>query len=864
MFVWLTFNTSILPNADDNGFFYLLISMGSEAHTTTIEAGEDDGLIPRFMNDIFSLLEQKKNCEEQTVLVAYTVEVTFLEVYGEDIHDLLQDVLGEDDPRKSLPIREDSSGQVIVVGLQSRKVKTNVEAMEVLNTGTMNRTTASTLMNTTSSRSHAVFAVNLKQVTRDVGGTADGSTEVVTCSRFTFVDLAGSERMKKTGAEGKRKMEGIQINVGLLALGNVINALADEERLVKGEKIHVPYRQSKLTRLLQDALGGNSQTLFLACVSPSDTNASETLSTLQYANRARNIKNKPMKNVNATILELENLRALTNVLKCELIKKSFTPSNSEKECAIGEIDDEILQRADVLAYMSAIDDKVAEVTGCNAVSYPVSVSALSKPTAPSSHSTAFDCLSRVSTQTSHSTTASISSNNDNSKKDTDTLIYDVNPDEDMKILDELLELQHRDQQFSKEQQSGQEQLDSMDGEIVAQEERLIKLRENIKMYHNIFVKYEQLMCEVHSLEAEKQALADALEKVQVDPTKGCSNAIKRKLKDVEENLARARSETRKQQQKVRQAEQETQKLKVLERKIQEMKHAKVTLLKKQKEAYAKHKEFTNQKTREINALKRKEKASEKTISKMQSESQKVRHNLERSRAQNDKLSEKLKQTETHLMRILTERRTKMSRNVQSNKSKDHVSNLQGLEGSDRFASSSTEEVNSLKFLLEKSVGDRVNLLQQLGAYDRKVVEHGKLLQGMALEMKELNKNRGCKSDASIKEHEDNLHDYQLKLELIEADLERLRYKYPNIEEHYFEEDDSKQQMPALKIISKIEAPVLRTLFCIFLESHVNSEVRFLCRNDDDDDMYLLLTILCPTARKKKPQGPTGKERLHPP
>mmetsp|Transcript_39711 Transcript_39711/g.58002 ORF Transcript_39711/g.58002 Transcript_39711/m.58002 type:complete len:92 (+) Transcript_39711:123-398(+) len=91
--------------------------------------------------------------------------------------------------------------------------------------------------------------------------------------------------MKKTGAEGERAREGIKTNEGLLALGNVINALADDQRLAKNEKVHVPYRQSKLTRLLHDALGGNSQTLFLACVSPSDTNASETLSTLQYANR---------------------------------------------------------------------------------------------------------------------------------------------------------------------------------------------------------------------------------------------------------------------------------------------------------------------------------------------------------------------------------------------------------------------------------------------------------------------------------------------------------------------------------------------------------------------------------------------------
>ncbi len=128
-------------------------------------------------------------------------------------------------------------------------------------------------MNVVSSRSHAVFTIALQQVINTtaapVGGCEseeDGEGQVVV-SKLTFVDLAGSERLKRTGAEGERRREGIQINVGLLALGSVINALADEERLSKGKRVHVPYRQSKLTRLLQDALGGNSQTLFLgACV----------------------------------------------------------------------------------------------------------------------------------------------------------------------------------------------------------------------------------------------------------------------------------------------------------------------------------------------------------------------------------------------------------------------------------------------------------------------------------------------------------------------------------------------------------------------------------------------------------------------
>ena len=290
-------------------------TMGSEAHSENSTVLAQPGLIPRFMQDMFQSLKGKKDASDDQkgpILLDYTVYASFLEVYGEDVHDLT------DKDRTTLPLREDSQGGVVVSGLKSQPVSTVEEALTVLHIGTLNRTTAATLMNLTSSRSHAVFTVHLTQTTR-----GRGDIDVKTTSKFTFVDLAGSERMKKTGAEGERMREGIKINEGLLALGNVINALADEGRLLKNEKVHVPYRQSKLTRLLQDALGGNSQTLFLACVSPADVNSSETLSTLHYANRARNIKNEPKMNVDAAVLELQQLHTLNHILMSELVKEKF-------------------------------------------------------------------------------------------------------------------------------------------------------------------------------------------------------------------------------------------------------------------------------------------------------------------------------------------------------------------------------------------------------------------------------------------------------------------------------------------------------------------------------------------------------------
>jgi hypothetical protein len=177
------------------------------------------------------------------------------------------------------------------------------ELMECLIKGSSYRSTSATLMNNTSSRSHAIFTITIEQhQIEDLYKQEEGKPDVkiedaelsegFTVAKFHFVDLAGSERVKRTGATGNTLKEGISINKGLLSLGNVISALTDESKRVT----HVPYRDSKLTRILQDSLGGNSRTSMIACVSPADINFEESLNTLKYASRARNIKNTPVIN----------------------------------------------------------------------------------------------------------------------------------------------------------------------------------------------------------------------------------------------------------------------------------------------------------------------------------------------------------------------------------------------------------------------------------------------------------------------------------------------------------------------------------------------------------------------------------------
>ena len=249
---------------------------------------ENQGLISRFVTDLFVNLN---NAKDEGELLSYQVKASFLEIYGEDVFDLLPSESSNRNggSRVALNVREDEGGKIFVQGQNEFSVGNAVSTLELLNSGARHRITASTAMNSESSRSHSVFTLQLEQRVRSAGGEAPQSGAAVDdevqvlCAKLTFVDLAGSERIKRTGAEGQRMKEGIQINSGLFNLGQVINSLADEQKLKSGaaKANHVPYRNSKLTHLLKDALGGNSQTLFLACVSPAESNESETQSTLQ-------------------------------------------------------------------------------------------------------------------------------------------------------------------------------------------------------------------------------------------------------------------------------------------------------------------------------------------------------------------------------------------------------------------------------------------------------------------------------------------------------------------------------------------------------------------------------------------------------
>jgi hypothetical protein len=261
---------------------------GSGKSYTMMGTPEQRGLIPRTCEDLFQRIEAAHN---ETPNISYNVRVSYFEVYNEHVRDLLVPV-HPNQPPYYLKIRESPIEGPYIKDLTDAPVKNISEIMRYMKMGDASRTTASTKMNDTSSRSHAVFTIMLKQIHHDMD--TDETTERM--ARIRLVDLAGSERAKATEATGARLREGSNINKSLTTLGRVIAALADpkQHRPGKRNKDIVPYRDSILTWLLKDSLGGNSKTAMIACIAPSDYD--ETLSTLRYADQAKRIRTRAVVN----------------------------------------------------------------------------------------------------------------------------------------------------------------------------------------------------------------------------------------------------------------------------------------------------------------------------------------------------------------------------------------------------------------------------------------------------------------------------------------------------------------------------------------------------------------------------------------
>ncbi|XP_071490003.1 kinesin-like protein KIF28P [Diadema antillarum] len=280
--------------------------------------GENKGIMPTFCDKIFQEIDQKKS---EGVKAEYEVTCSLLEIYNEQVRDLLNPASNK---KGGLKIREHPKKGFYVEQLRATPVQSYAEIEARNEEGMRNRTVAATQMNATSSRAHTIMSITFTQKTIN-----DAGQEMAKTSIANLVDLAGSERAESTGATGDRLKEGAAINKSLSSLGNCIAALADK---AKGMNVKVPFRDSALTKLLKNALGGNSKTVMVAALSPADINYEETLSTLRYADRAKQIKTVAMVNEDPTEKLIRELKE-ENARLMEAIKKggisAIAPSDSD-------------------------------------------------------------------------------------------------------------------------------------------------------------------------------------------------------------------------------------------------------------------------------------------------------------------------------------------------------------------------------------------------------------------------------------------------------------------------------------------------------------------------------------------------------
>lgn len=257
-----------------NGTIFAYGQTGTgKTHTMTGVIGDEElrGIMPRAFDDIF------KNIMGDSDQTQFLVRASYMEIYNEEVRDLLSK-----NPKNRLELHEKVDSGVYVKDLSYFAAKSSDEVRKIMYIGSKNRSVGETMMNAHSSRSHSLFTITIER--SELG--ADGKQHI-RVGKLNMVDLAGSERIAKTGATGDRLKEATKINLSLSTLCHVISSLTDPKAT------YIPYRDSKLTRLLQDSLGGNTKTVMIANVGPADYNYDETMNTLRYASRAKNIQNKP-------------------------------------------------------------------------------------------------------------------------------------------------------------------------------------------------------------------------------------------------------------------------------------------------------------------------------------------------------------------------------------------------------------------------------------------------------------------------------------------------------------------------------------------------------------------------------------------
>uniref|UniRef100_A0A803SN80 Kinesin motor domain-containing protein n=1 Tax=Anolis carolinensis TaxID=28377 RepID=A0A803SN80_ANOCA len=630
------FNTCIVPLIKGifKGYNATVLAYGQTGSGKTYSMGgayianqENDpivGVIPRVIKFLFQKIQEKTDWH-------FSLKVSYLEIYNEDILDLLSPAK---DRTSQISIREDPKEGIKIVGLTAHEVTNAQETVSCLEQGNNSRTVAATAMNTQSSRSHAIFTISIEQKSKSDMNTS------FHC-KLHLVDLAGSERQKKTKAEGDRLREGININKGLLCLGNVISALGDETK--KGS--FVPYRDSKLTRLLQDSLGGNSHTLMIACVSPADSNLEETLNTLRYADRARKIKNKPIVNIDPQAEEINRLRTQVQELQVLLLQAhggtlpvsigepsenlqslmeknhSLTEENAKLSRSLSEAASQIAQVLE--SYIAAeqqnekINAKLEELQ-----QHPVTKLNLQKLLETledqelKQQVELFCQLQELITR--------LPNENANGDADMDT------SDQDSSAVTDL-EAQRSSDEYATQHALHQAQMSKelleLNKALALKEALARKISQNDSQLEPIQSQYQSniknLEEEVSKLQKEKEELIMALHVSKKDANQAkLSEQRRRRLQDLEGEMTDLKKKLKDQSKLLKMKESSEQTVRKLNQEIRTMKVQRVQLIRQMKEDGEKFRQWKQQKDREVIQLKERDRKRQYELVKMEQDFQK--------------------------------------------------------------------------------------------------------------------------------------------------------------------------------------------------------------------------------------------------
>ncbi|XP_070197100.1 chromosome-associated kinesin KIF4-like isoform X2 [Littorina saxatilis] len=649
-------------------------SMGGIYEASLSQDEEAMGIIPRIIRDLFEGIAERPE-------YTFKVTVSYLEIYNEDLIDLLVTT----SQKQTLSIREELNGEIKIKGLKEVVVQSADATLHCLSEGARSRTTGATAMNDTSSRSHAIFTIHLEKNKKE-----DVNDHCI--AKFHLVDLAGSERAKKTRAEGDRFKEGVNINRGLLALGNVISALGEDGQ----KRPHIPYRDSKLTRLLQDSLGGNSHTLMVACVSPADSNMEETLNTLRYADRARKIKNKPVINRDPQSDEIMRLRQVVQSLQMQLCQNGgkagdlvsessimssastdsmqevsklseriqlLEKENTELSKELGRAIDQNTRMCQTVMQLEASRDKLKTKLRSFKQDTGVDFELLSSSVDVESHPAMREELEKLRKLT-ETVSRSDTDNDDDECTDEEEEETNEDADENQENLPATPDSRAKSTEHVLRQAKMSRELQELNQILAKKQELANQMDRSEEEMNSVRGHYELMMKDwekkVSQLEKEKEELSATLQdaRTNVNATK-ISEQRRKRLQELEQEMSSLKRKMTEQSRAVKLKDHSDKQVSQLSIEIISLKQHRVKLMKQMKEESDVWRKWKQQKDKEVMQLMQKDRKRQAEVTKLQQTNQKQQSVLKRKVEEAAAANKRLKEALARQKAVLSERNAKM-------------------------------------------------------------------------------------------------------------------------------------------------------------------------------------------------------------